>query len=86
MVEPARLRRATPPPLATRATTEQGAPIAVLRCVPSQRPLPPKRRGAGYEEWIKALQAAWQPDPVQFAGRFYRFVESEVNPKPAQAG
>lgn len=46
----------------------------------------PKRRGAGFEEWIAALRAAWQPDPVSFAGRFYRLTESEVGPKPVQAG
>ena len=46
----------------------------------------PKRRGAGFEEMIKALKAVWGPDPVKFSGRYYKIAESEINPKPAQPG
>jgi alkanesulfonate monooxygenase SsuD/methylene tetrahydromethanopterin reductase-like flavin-dependent oxidoreductase (luciferase family) len=38
-----------------------------------------KRRGAGFEEHILAMRAVWGPDPVSFAGRFYRI------PKPRSA-
>jgi alkanesulfonate monooxygenase SsuD/methylene tetrahydromethanopterin reductase-like flavin-dependent oxidoreductase (luciferase family) len=33
--------------------------------------VPWRRRGAGFEEFLAALQATWAPDPVTFAGRFY---------------
>lgn len=48
--------------------------------------VPLKRRGAGFEEFIAALRAAWGPDPVKFEGRFYTIPESNINPKPVQAG
>jgi probable F420-dependent oxidoreductase len=48
--------------------------------------VPLRRRGAGFEEFIRALRAAWGPDPVAFAGRFYRIPPSRIEPKPAQAG
>ncbi len=44
----------------------------------------PKRKGAGFEEFLRALLAVWGPDPVHFEGRFYRIPEAEVGPKPAQ--
>lgn len=43
-----------------------------------------KRRGAGFEEYLHALQAVWGPDPVKFDGRFYKIPESNINPKPVQ--
>jgi probable F420-dependent oxidoreductase len=46
----------------------------------------PKRRGAGMEEFVAALRAAWGPDPVHFEGRFYQIPESLINPKPVQPG
>jgi probable F420-dependent oxidoreductase len=46
----------------------------------------PKRRGAGFEEFIAAMRAAWGPDPVRFEGRFYHIPESKINPKPVQVG
>ncbi len=46
----------------------------------------PKRRGAGVEEFIMAMRAAWGPNPVSFNGRFYRIPLSEINPKPVQKG
>jgi probable F420-dependent oxidoreductase len=48
--------------------------------------VPMKRRGAGFGEYIEALRAVWAPDPVQFHGRFYEIAESEIKPKPVQAG
>src|SRR5919199_6828303 len=48
--------------------------------------IPLSRRGAGFEEFIRAMQATWGPDPVSFSGRFYNIPESEINPKPVQDG
>jgi probable F420-dependent oxidoreductase len=43
-----------------------------------------RRRGAGTEEFVAALRAAWGPDPVSFQGRFYRIPPSVIAPKPVQ--
>jgi probable F420-dependent oxidoreductase len=48
--------------------------------------VPFKRRGAGFEEFLAALQAVWGPDPVSFTGRFYTIPESNIGPKPVQPG
>lgn len=48
--------------------------------------VPMSRRGAGFEEFIEAMRAAWGPDPVHFSGRFYEIPESQINPKPVQDG
>lgn len=48
--------------------------------------VPLKRRGAGLEEFVAAVRATWGPDPVRFAGRFYRIPESQIGPKPVQPG
>jgi probable F420-dependent oxidoreductase len=48
--------------------------------------VPMKRWGAGFEEFIRALRAAWGPDPVRFSGRFYHIAESQIGPKPLQPG
>ena len=45
-----------------------------------------KRRGAGFEEHLRAMQAVWGPDPVSFDGRFYRIPESDIGPKPVRPG
>jgi probable F420-dependent oxidoreductase len=45
-----------------------------------------KRRGAGFEEHILAMQAVWGPDPVSFEGRFYRIPEADIGPKPVRPG
>jgi probable F420-dependent oxidoreductase len=45
-----------------------------------------KRRGAGFEEHTRAMQAVWGPDPVSFDGRFYRIPESDIGPKPVHPG
>ena len=46
--------------------------------------VPIGRIGAGMDEAVAAMRACWGPDPVEFAGRFYRIAPSEVNPKPVQ--
>src|SRR5688572_30117739 len=48
--------------------------------------VPRSRRGNGLEEFVAALRAIWGPDPVSYAGRFYRVPESNFNPKPLQPG
>jgi probable F420-dependent oxidoreductase len=48
--------------------------------------VPLRRRGAGFEEFVEAMRAAWGPDPVSFAGRFYRIPPSQINPKPVRPG
>jgi len=48
--------------------------------------VPMSRQGAGFAEFVDALRAVWGPDPVSFAGRFYRIASSNLNPKPVQAG
>lgn len=48
--------------------------------------VPYKRRGAGFEEFISALRACWETDPVKYSGRFYRITESIIQPKPVQPG
>ncbi len=48
--------------------------------------IPMSRRGTGFEEFIRAMQTAWGPDPVSFSGRFYKIPESEISPKPVQDG
>ncbi len=40
----------------------------------------------GFEEWVAVVRAAWEPDPVRFAGRAYRIPESQLGPKPVQPG
>ena len=45
-----------------------------------------QRRGNGLEDYIGALRAAWGADPVEYEGRFYHIVESDIGPKPLQAG
>ena len=44
-----------------------------------------KRRGAGFEEHILAMRTVWGPDPVSFAGRFYRIPEADIGPKPVRS-
>ncbi|MBO2453974.1 TIGR03619 family F420-dependent LLM class oxidoreductase [Actinomadura barringtoniae] len=45
-----------------------------------------RRRGAGYEEHTRAMQAVWGPDPVSFDGRFYTIPEADIGPKPVRPG
>jgi len=48
--------------------------------------VPMTRRGAGFEEHLRAMRAVWGPDPVRFEGRSYRIPESEIGPKPVRPG
>jgi probable F420-dependent oxidoreductase len=48
--------------------------------------VPMRRRGNGFAEYIEALQAAWNDDPVSFQGRFYRIPPAQIGPKPLQPG
>ena len=48
--------------------------------------VPIKRRGRGFEEFVKAMLAVWGPDPVSFTGDFYNIPESRIGPKPVQPG
>ena len=48
--------------------------------------VPMSRRGNGFEDFLGALRATWQPDPVHYEGRFYTIARSEVSPKPLRAG
>ena len=48
--------------------------------------VPIKRRGRGFEEFVKAMRAVWGPDPVSFTGDFYNIPESRIGPKPVQSG
>jgi probable F420-dependent oxidoreductase len=48
--------------------------------------VPIKRRGRGFEEFVKVIRAVWGPDPVSFAGDFYNIPESRIGPKPVQSG
>jgi probable F420-dependent oxidoreductase len=48
--------------------------------------VPTARRGAGFQEHVEAMRAAWGPDPVRFDGRFYRIPESQIGPKPLTPG
>jgi alkanesulfonate monooxygenase SsuD/methylene tetrahydromethanopterin reductase-like flavin-dependent oxidoreductase (luciferase family) len=48
--------------------------------------VPLRRRGAGFDEFVAAMRAAWGPDPVNFTGRFYRIPPSQINPKPVRPG
>jgi probable F420-dependent oxidoreductase len=46
--------------------------------------VPPDRRGARADEFLRVLAAVWGDDPVEFAGEFYRVPRSSVRPKPVQ--
>lgn len=48
--------------------------------------VPMSRRGRGFDEFITALRAVWGPDPVEYAGEFYRVPRSQIGPKPIQPG
>jgi alkanesulfonate monooxygenase SsuD/methylene tetrahydromethanopterin reductase-like flavin-dependent oxidoreductase (luciferase family) len=46
--------------------------------------VPISRRGAGFEEHVRAMRAVWGPDPVEFEGRFYTIPSAEIGPKPVR--
>ncbi len=43
-------------------------------------------RGDRLEDYIRAVRAVWGPNPVRYEGPFYRIGESDIGPKPLQAG
>lgn len=45
---------------------------------------PFERRGARMTDFVKALKAAWLPDPVRYQGPFFSFPECHSAPKPLQ--
>jgi alkanesulfonate monooxygenase SsuD/methylene tetrahydromethanopterin reductase-like flavin-dependent oxidoreductase (luciferase family) len=47
--------------------------------------VPSRERAARLEEGIELLRRLWEPGPVTFEGRSYRYENVEVLPKPAQA-
>ncbi len=46
--------------------------------------VPFEKRGARMTEMIQALTALWEPDPVEFHGKFYEIPATQFNPKPLQ--
>jgi probable F420-dependent oxidoreductase len=48
--------------------------------------IPIRRRGRGFEEFVRAMRAIWGPDTVSFTGDFYNIPESRIGPKPVQPG
>jgi len=46
--------------------------------------VPHKERGRRMEECIEILRALWAGDRVTYRGRFYRFEDLTIEPKPAQ--
>ena len=45
-----------------------------------------KYKGEGFGEFIEAMRAGVGPNPVSFQGKLYEMAESQVDPKPVQAG
>src|SRR4029453_9210523 len=48
--------------------------------------IPHRERGAGGEEATGAGRALWGPSPASFEGRFTRFSDVALEPKPVQPG
>jgi probable F420-dependent oxidoreductase len=48
--------------------------------------IPRAERGARVDEGIAVCRALWGPSPASFDGRFVRFVDVDVEPKPVQPG
>jgi len=46
--------------------------------------VPFEARGERCDECLRAMIEVWTKDPLAFEGRFYRFAESYVGPKPVQ--
>ncbi|TDD03707.1 TIGR03619 family F420-dependent LLM class oxidoreductase [Nonomuraea deserti] len=46
--------------------------------------VPPRQRGARFEEHVTAMRRVWLPDPVEFDGTFYRIAASHIGPKPVR--
>jgi probable F420-dependent oxidoreductase len=45
---------------------------------------PYERKGPRMTDFIRAMKAAWLPDPVRYEGPFFRFPECDSSPKPVQ--
>ena len=45
---------------------------------------PFEKRGPRMTDFVKALLAAWQPDPVEYQGPYFNFPNCESSPKPLQ--
>jgi probable F420-dependent oxidoreductase len=48
--------------------------------------IPMAHRGRRMTAFVAALRAAWGDNPVSFQSEFYSIPESDIGPKPAQAG
>ena len=48
--------------------------------------IPHRERGARVDEGIAVCRALWGPSPASFEGRFTRFTDVVVEPKPVQPG
>jgi len=46
--------------------------------------VPPARRGARADDFLRCLQAIWTDDIVEYEGEFYRVPRSRIDPKPVQ--
>jgi alkanesulfonate monooxygenase SsuD/methylene tetrahydromethanopterin reductase-like flavin-dependent oxidoreductase (luciferase family) len=46
--------------------------------------IPRGERGARLGEAVRAVRTLWSDDPASFEGRFYRFVDVSVRPRPIQ--
>lgn len=44
--------------------------------------VPPARMGAGFDDHLAAMRAAWGPDPVTHEGPHYAIPASDIGPKP----
>ena len=45
---------------------------------------PFEKRGPRMTDFVRALKAAWLPDPVSYEGTFFRYPECDSSPKPLQ--
>ncbi len=45
---------------------------------------PFEKRGPRMTDFVKALKAAWLPDPVQYQGKYFSYPECDSSPKPVQ--
>jgi probable F420-dependent oxidoreductase len=48
--------------------------------------VPHRERGPRVDEGIRACRALWGPSPTSFEGRFTRFTDISLEPKPVQPG
>ena len=45
---------------------------------------PFKSRGRRMTDFVRALKSCWQPDPVEYHGRFFEIPSADLSPKPVQ--